>query len=315
MQDHITDYGNGILAIDSGYGRPRLDAVHLLIEDGHAALIDTAHNAGIPRILAALASRGLKPEQVDYLILTHIHLDHAGAAGQLMQLLPHAQLLVHPLGAYHITEPAKLVKGATAVYGPVRMQELYGDIPNIDSSRVTSVQHEAVIDFRGRELLMLHTPGHARHHICIRDSRTGHFFTGDTFGLSYRECDHDGRQFICPTTTPVHFDPDALHRSVELLMSYQPPAMYLTHYSQVRDTPRLAADLLRLVDAAAAAALSLKNAGAERHQRLLQAFENIMLAEAERANWGLQGEALRQLLAMDSELNAQGLGVWLDSQR
>lgn len=315
MQDHITDYGNGILAIDSGYGRPRLDAVHLLIEDGHAALIDTAHNAGIPRILAALASRGLKPEQVDYLILTHIHLDHAGAAGQLMQLLPHAQLLVHPLGAYHITEPAKLVKGATAVYGPVRMQELYGDIPNIDSSRVTSVQHEAVIDFHGRELLMLHTPGHARHHICIRDSRTGHFFTGDTFGLSYRECDRDGRQFICPTTTPVHFDPDALHRSVELLMSYQPPAMYLTHYSQVRDTPRLAADLLRLVDAAAAAALSLKNAGAERHQRLLQAFENIMLAEAERANWGLQGEALRQLLAMDSELNAQGLGVWLDSQR
>lgn len=315
MQDHITDYGNGIIAIDSGYGRPRLDAIHLLIENGHAAIIDTAHNGSIPRILAALDSRGIQPGQVDYIILTHIHLDHAGAAGQLMRLLPNAQLLVHPLGAYHIAEPAKLVKGATAVYGPARMQELYGDIPNIESSRVTSVQHESVIHFHGRELLMLHTPGHARHHICIRDGHTGHFFTGDTFGLSYRECDRDGRQFICPTTTPVHFDPDALHRSVDLLMSYQPEAMYLTHFSRVSDTPRLAADLLRLVDATAAAALPLKTAGKERHQLLLQAFENIMLTEAKRENWGLQGEALRQLLAMDSELNAQGLEVWLDSLR
>lgn len=312
------DYGNGILAIDANYTRPGLAAVHLLVEKNRAALIDTGAQAAVPQVLGALREQGLHPEQVDFIILTHIHLDHAGAAGALMRLLPNAQLLVHPLGTRHMADPAKLVAGTRAVYGEARYQQIYGEILPIDPQRIIAVEHEQTFELNGRQLLMLHTPGHARHHICIRDGQTGHFFTGDTFGLSYREFDrdHGRRQFIYPTTSPVHFDPPALQRSIELLLSHHPAAMYLTHYGQITDVPRLAADLQRMLDAIIEAALPLKNIADHqlRHAQLTQMLESQALAEAERNHWGLQGKAMLDLLTLDIDLNAQGLAVWLDAQ-
>ncbi|MBI3523490.1 MAG: MBL fold metallo-hydrolase [Betaproteobacteria bacterium] len=307
--DFITDHSHGIFAIDSGYGRPQLDAVHLLVEDGHAALIDTAANSGVPRVMAALAAQGLRPEQVDYVILTHVHLDHAGAAGTLMGLLPNAQLLVHPRGVRHMVDPAKLLAGA--VYGAGATREMYGEILPVPSARIVEAQHKLTISLNQRELLLLDTPGHARHHICIRDSRSGHIFSGDTFGLSYRELDRDGRCFIFPTTTPVQFDPAALHRSIDMLMEYQPQAIYLTHYSRVSDIPRLAADLHRLIDAHAELALRLRDAGETREEQLRLGVAQIAQEEAALQGWALQGEALLQLMQMDIQLNAQGLGSWL----
>jgi len=310
--DFITDHGHGIVAIDSGYGRPLLDAVHLLVEGGHAALIDTATNSGVPRVLAALAAQGLTPQQVDYVILTHVHLDHAGAAGTLMALLPRAKLVVHPRGARHMADPAKLLAGTMAVYGAHATRQMYGEILPVPAARIVEAQHGQTISLNGRELLLLDTPGHARHHICIRDSRTGHIFAGDTFGLSYRELDRDGRAFIFPTTTPVQFDPPALHHSIDLLMEFAPQAIYLTHYSRVGDIPRLAADLHRLVDAHAELALRLRDAGETRQERLRQGVAQIVQEEATLQGWAVQGEALLQLMRMDIELNAQGLGSWLD---
>jgi glyoxylase-like metal-dependent hydrolase (beta-lactamase superfamily II) len=316
MRDYsIIDYGNGIVAIDSGYERPGLAAVHLLCEGDRAALIDTAANSGVPHIMAELAQRNIRPEQVDYIILTHIHLDHAGAAGTLMQLLPNARLLVHPRGARHMAAPGRLIDSATTVYGADEMRRKYGDIQAIDTTRIVEVRHEQRYALNGRELLILDTPGHARHHICIRDDRTGHIFAGDTFGLSYRELDHEGCCFVYPTTTPVQFEPEALHHSIDLLMSYQPAAIYLTHFGQVTDTPRLARNLHRLIDAQVRMALALKDAGADRHDQLKTGIETIVLAEATRDQWGLQGAPLLELLGMDIELNAQGLDCWLDGLR
>lgn len=314
--DFITDHGHGIYAIDSGYGRPLLDAVHLLVEDGRAALIDTATNSGVPRVMAALAAQGLAPDQVDYVVLTHVHLDHAGAAGTLMELLPQAQLVVHPRGARHMIAPARLLAGTIAVYGAEATRKMYGEIRPVPAARVIETRHAQKIGIggRGRELLLLDTPGHARHHICIRDGKTGHIFAGDTFGLSYRELDRDGRAFIFPTTTPVQFDPPTLHRSIDLLMQYEPQAIYLTHYSRVGDLPRLAADLHRLIDAHAELALRLADAGETRQELLRQGVAQIMLDEAARQGWAVQGEALLQMMRMDIELNAKGLGSWLDHQ-
>ncbi|MBV2235141.1 MAG: MBL fold metallo-hydrolase, partial [Sterolibacterium sp.] len=277
---HTIDYGNGILAIDAAYLRPQLAAVHLLREKDRAALIDTGAHSAVPRIMASLAAQQLPAEQIDYLILTHIHLDHAGAAGALMRRLPNARLLVHPAGARHMADPSKLIAGAIAVYGEQRFQQLYGEILPIDAQRIIAVGHEEEFSLNGRTLRMLHTPGHARHHICIRDAHTGHIFTGDTFGLSYRELDRDGRQFICPTTSPVHFDPIALDQSLDLLLSLQPSALYLTHYGQIRDVPRLGADLQRMLQAITAAALPFKHAGTQRHAQLTQILENLLLTEA-----------------------------------
>lgn len=312
--EFVTDYGDGIFAIDSGFGRPLLAAVHLLVEGGRAALIDTATNSCVGRVLEVLRAQQLEPERVDYVILTHIHLDHAGAAGKLMELLPRAKLVVHPRGARHMADPAKLMAGTVAVYGSDATRHMYGELPPVPPARIIEAQHGQTVSLNGRELLLLDTPGHARHHISIRDGRTGHLFAGDTFGLCYRELECAGRRFAFPTTSPVQFDPPALHRSIDMLMEYHPAAIYVAHFSQVTDLPRLAADLHRLIDTHAELAQQVRAGGPARHQQLKAGVTALLLEEAVQQCWGLQGDALVQFMAPDLELNAQGLGSWLDAQ-
>jgi hydroxyacylglutathione hydrolase len=310
---HITDYEHGISAIDSGFGRPQLAAIHLIAEGDRAALVDTGSNASLPIVLQALKAKGLTPAQVEYVILTHIHLDHAGGAGALMQALPNARLTVHPRGARHMVDPARLVAGTIAVYGEAQARRMYGDILPIPADRIVETPEGATIRLGERALTFLDTPGHARHHVCIRDDRSGHVFAGDMFGLSYRELDVDGRQFAFPTTTPVQFEPAAMHASIDRLLALQPEAIYVTHFGQVRDVPRLGADLHRLIDAHVAAALRHRNAGAGRHERIKADLTAILLDEARRHGWRMALDGLLRLMAADVELNAQGLGAWLDS--
>ena len=310
---HLTRYECGIYAVDSGYGRPLLDAIHLIVEDAHVALVDTGTNHSVVLVLEAFAELGFTPEQVDYVILTHIHLDHAGGAGAFMARFPNAKLVVHPRGARHMADPRKLVAGTVAVYGEARTRRLYGEIVPVPAGRIIEAKQGLVIRLAGRELSFLDTPGHAKHHVCVIDGRSGHIFTGDTFGLAYNELERDGRRFVFPSTTPVQFDADALHRSVDLVLSHEPDAIYVTHYSQVRDVPRLGDDLHRLIDAHVQVALREKNAGACRHERIKEGVRQIVLDEAQRQGWTLTQRELMHVFDMDIELNAQGLGVWLDS--
>lgn len=306
-------YGNGIYAFDTGYIRPLVAAVHLLVENGRAAFVDTGINDTLPVALQALERLGLGPAAVDFVILTHIHLDHAGGAGAMMAHFPNARLLVHPRGARHMVDPAKLVAGVSAVYGKEYVERMYGQIVPIAAERIIEAQHESVIDLAGRPLLCLDTPGHARHHICLLDRRTGGMFTGDMFGLSYREMDVGERQFIFPTTTPTQFEYTAMRNSIDLLMSFKPSAMYLTHYGQIRDIPRLQADLLRRLDALVAMARQEKDAGGERHERLKSRLTRYLLDEAHRFGCHRSDDELLEQWETDLELNTQGLEVWLDS--
>lgn len=306
------DYGNGIIAFDAGYVRPLLAAIHMVVEAGRVAFIDSGSNDALPLAEAALARLGLGPEAVDYVILTHIHLDHAGGAGSLMRAFPQARLVVHPRGARHMAEPAKLVAGVSAVYGPEYVARVYGEILPIPAERIDAAADGHVVALAGRELLCLDTPGHARHHLCIVDRKTGGIFTGDMFGLSYRELDVDGRQFIFPTTTPTQFEPDAMRESVERLLALQPEAMYLTHYSRLPDVPAQGAALLRRLDALVAIGLRERAAGADRHARLRQAITDYLLAEVRAHGCTLPEAEVLAIWATDLELNAQGMGVWLD---
>ncbi len=307
-------YGEGIHVVDSGYDHAEFDAIHLIIEQGRIAVVDTAVNASIPHLLAEIVRLGFTPDCVDYVILTHVHLDHAGGAGQLMNTLPEARLVVHPRGARHMIDPSKLVTATYDVYGKENAIRKYGDILPVAAERVIEAGHETTVSLAGRELLLLDTPGHARHHICIRDARTGHLFTGDTFGLAYREFNANGRQYIYPTTSPSQFDPVALHASVDMIAGWKPEAVYVTHYSQVREVSRIAADMHRLIDAQLELALRERNAGHERHQRIVAALNGLVRAEAASQNWGLQNDDACKILAGDIELNAQGMEIWLDSQ-
>ncbi len=221
----LTDYGNGIVAIDSGYLRPRLAAIHLIESEGRAAFVDTANHSALPRALAALQARGLTKESVDYVILTHIHLDHAGAAGLMMDAFPNARLVVHPRGARHMADPAKLMAGVEAVYGKERATVLYGELRPVAPERIIEASDGTVLRLGRRELLCIDTPGHAKHHIAIVDRETAGIFTGDTFGISYREFDVDARPFIFPSTTPSQFDPVAMRNSVAYSGSSRRPSI------------------------------------------------------------------------------------------
>jgi glyoxylase-like metal-dependent hydrolase (beta-lactamase superfamily II) len=306
-------YGHGISAIDSGLGRPRLTAIHIVVERGHAAIIDTGGSRSAPRVIAALERLGVPRQNVDYVILTHVHLDHAGGAGALMQLFPNAQLTVHPRGARHIIDPLRLIEGTIAVYGEAFMDRVYGAVVPVQAERVIETAHESRIVFQGRELVFFDTPGHARHHVCIWDAKAGAIFTGDTFGLAYTELDDAHQRYIFPTTSPTQFDPDAAHRSLDLITDLAPEAAYLAHYGQVRDVAARAADLHRLIDAHAELALAGKNTGESRAERLRAGVERLAVAEADRRGWAHRREEVRALMEDDIRLNADGLGCWLDA--
>lgn len=311
----VTTYPEGIYAVDSGYVRPQLDAVHLIRSGDQVAIVDTGTNDSVPRVLAALEALGLGAGHVSHVLLTHIHLDHAGGAGGFMQACPNATLFVHPRGVRHMVDPSKLFAGVKAVYGDAQAEKLYGELVPIPAERIVEATDGMTIDVNGRQLRVADTPGHARHHVCYFDETTRAWFTGDTFGLSYRELDVDGRASIFPTVTPVQFDPEALHASIDRLMAEAPSAMYLTHYSRVDDLPRLAADLHRLIDAHVAIAQHGADAVDCRHQIIRAGLTALLREEAARQQWTIDEDAMFELFATDTELNAQGLEVWLDSQR
>lgn len=309
----LLDAAYGIHVIDTGFQRPRFDAAYLIVESGHAAFIDCGTKHSVPRMLAALADAHLAVENVDWLILTHVHLDHAGGAGALMTHLPNAKLVVHPRGARHMIDPSKLWAGATAVYGEEEMQRSYGELVPVPAGRVVEAPDGFAVNLAGRTLRFLDTPGHAKHHNAILDERSGSVFSGDTFGLSYREFDTQRGAFIIPTTSPVQFDPDALHASIRRLVALDPPAIHLTHYGPVADVRRLGDDLHETIDAMVA--LAHRHAGdLYRHAALAESIAQLYVERVHAHGCALSVEAIRDLLAIDMELNAQGLEVWLDRQ-
>lgn len=311
MLDFMQSADAGIYVIDTGFQRPLFDAAYLIVEQGRAAFIDTGTNYGVPRLLAALEALNLTPDQVDWVIPTHVHLDHAGGVGLLMQSLPHAKVLVHPRGARHLIDPTALYQGALAVYGEQEMQRSYGTLVGVDASRVVNSHDGLQIDLAGRELLIADTPGHARHHHCIWDARTAGWFTGDTFGLSYREFDTARGPWVLPTTTPVQFEPAELRASIARLMREQPRHMYLTHYGRVSDLARMSQLLLTLLDEAVNIGLRLRESP-DRHERLKQELTLLYTRSLREHGCTLSDDRIAFLLTMDVELNAQGMGVWLD---
>jgi glyoxylase-like metal-dependent hydrolase (beta-lactamase superfamily II) len=247
---------------------------------------------------------------VDYVIATHVHLDHAGGVGLLMQQLANARLVVHPHGAPHLIDPTRLMHGARAVYGAEEVARTYGDVQPVPAARVLSTQDGMTLSLAGRELQFFDTPGHARHHHCIWDARSRGCFTGDTFGLSYREFDTAAGAWLMPTTTPVQFEPEALRRSVQRLLELRPDRMYLTHYGAVTDVARLASLLLRQMDQMVELALSLPD-DEHRETAMVRGFEALHLHSLRDHGCTLDGARVRELLALDTRLNAQGMTVWL----
>ncbi len=307
----LQDLGGGVHAIDTAFHRDHFDAAYLLLRGGRAAFIDTGTNFALPRLLAALELLGVPRDAVDWVIPTHVHLDHAGGVGALMRELPQATLLVHPRGARHLIDPSALYAGALAVYGPEEMARSYGDLLPVAAERVRSSEDGQTVHLGGSPLRLVDTPGHARHHHCIWDEQTRGWFTGDTFGLSYREFDTDRGAWIMPTSTPVQFEPDALRQSVQRLLAAEPACMYLTHFGRVTDVPRLGALQLDLLAQTVQIGEAARHDPA-RHERLQRELLAMYLHSLAAHGCSMPAADVQALLALDVELNAQGIAAWLD---
>lgn len=310
----LTDLGLGIYLLDSGFQRDHMAACYLIQQGSQLAIVETGTKDSVPHILAGIAELGLTPEDVKYVIPTHVHLDHAGGVGLLMQLCPNAQLVVHEKGARHMIDPSKLQAGATAVYGEAEFNKTYGELIPVDARRVISPAHESCLELDARVLTFLDTPGHARHHFCIYDGTSEQFFTGDTFGLAYQELTVNGNPFIIPTTTPVQFDPEALKHSIQMLISYKPKHMLLTHYGQVSEPQVLAQRLLTQIDDMVEIAKQVGGEFEQGNNRIAALNEKLMqwvLTALQNHGCELSQAEQIQVLKTDILLNAQGLDVWL----
>jgi len=313
MTNEITarEYEGGVIAVDSGMLRREMAACYLLESGDALALIEVGSNHAAPRILEVMRHRGWSPEQVSHVIVTHVHLDHAGGAGKLMQVLPNATLVVHPRGAPHLVDPARLESGTRAVYGDEEFERTYGSLIPVPRQRVRVMEDGESLRVGDRELLFLDTPGHARHHFCIWDQQTCGWFTGDTFGISYRDFDTEKGAFIFPTTTPIHFDPEALVSSIGRLMTRSPEFMYLTHFGRVGDTEKLAARMKAAIRNLAE--MGEKHAASRTRRQDIEYDMTEWLVGAIRAHGvSMQDSQLLDILRPDVSLNTQGIEYWLD---
>lgn len=310
----VIPFDDGIYAIDTEFaGTTRMDASHLIVDRGEAAFVDVGSNFSIPILLAALDQLDIAREQVRYVCITHVHLDHAGGAGLIMQVLPRATLVVHPRGARHMIDPSALYEGARQVYGTETMKRHYGELIPVPEERILEVHDGDTLPLGGRTLSFLDTPGHALHHYCIHDSAARAVFSGDTFGISYRSLDSKKGPFIFPAATPVQFDPPRAHESVDRLCDLEPAAIYLTHFSQVRQPRALAAQLHADLDAYAAIGQRHLAAEPDRpaiRQELKQRFRQRL----QEHGLALDDRTLEQHLGLDMDLNSQGIAVWAARQ-
>jgi len=290
----------GIACIDAGYVAPGIACFYLLRGGNEYALVETGTAHSLPNLLATLADLGIEREQLRYVVPTHVHLDHAGAAGLYLREFPRAELLVHPRGARHLIDPGKLVASAIGVYGEARFHELYGEIVPAPADRVRTLEDGESFNVGGRRLEAVHLRGHAEHHFCLWDETTRGWFTGDMFGISYDYLRLSTGAFVLPATTPTQFDPPAYRESIRTLAGRDPAWLYLTHYGALAfDTAQ--ADLL--CDQLSAYETLGRLQGEELDRALRRctetALQTLVDDEAARA---LAGE-----LHMDLALNAQGI--------
>ncbi|CAB5503314.1 MBL-fold metallo-hydrolase superfamily [Bathymodiolus thermophilus thioautotrophic gill symbiont] len=308
---HTLDFG--ITCIDTQYMRNDFVAAYLIEDQGHVAFVDTGCYLSVPTLLATLDEKNIQREQVDYIILTHIHLDHAGGAGELIRHLPNAKVYVHEYGVNHLIDPSKLRAGVIGVYGELFFKQFLGDLIPIAKEKIVIAKDKDEITLGNRILKFINTPGHARHHVCIWDEKSQGIFSGDTLGVSYREFDTEQGALIFPPTTPVQFDPDVWKNTIQQLMTLQPKYAYLTHFNRIEFTKKSADMLIHNINNFVEIAIKMQHQP-NRHKAIKTALLDYLLEIA--SKHGVTTEEIKQIKVFkgDLEICAQGLGVWLDKE-
>jgi glyoxylase-like metal-dependent hydrolase (beta-lactamase superfamily II) len=252
--DRITPMGDGITAIDTVMaGERELNAVYL-IAASEPTLIEAGPGADHRRIVSALDRLDVTPDALAHIVVTHIHMDHAGGVGALLERYPRARVWVHEIGARHLVDPDRLVASTSRTYGEERMRALYGTMVASPADRVRGVGAGDVIDLGDRSLTVMHTPGHASHHVALHDDRSGAMWTGEAIGsyLPWADC-------YRPALPPPEVDVERALASIAAMRSRGPTALLTSHYGPVPDPDTAfdrAADRIGAWSAAVGAALT-----------------------------------------------------------
>ncbi len=291
-------------------------AAYLRLAGDECAFIEAHTSHAVPKLLAALREAGRSPESVRYVCVTHAHLDHAAGAGALLAACPNATLLAHPRAARHLIDPAKLIASATSVYGQARFADLYGTIEPIPAARVRPLEDGASFELGGASLQVFHTAGHANHHFVVHDPALDAVYTGDAFGLVYPALQARGR-FALASTSPTNFDAGEARKSLARIIGLGAKFVCLTHFDAFSNTEEIGAQVGAWVDRAEAWVDEAAR-GDEPVElmttRLATAWRDAVIAESDARGLGFGAAALKQL-ALDLELNAQGLAFVAAARR
>ncbi|RDW21217.1 MBL fold metallo-hydrolase [Oceanobacillus chungangensis] len=206
-----------------------------VIQEEALTLIETGPSPSIKYVKKGLAALGFSLEDVRYIILTHIHLDHAGGAGLLLQECPNAKVVVHPRGERHLINPRKLAAGARAIYGDSFAELFDPIIPVPEEKIITKTEGDTLGIGPSCTLKFYDTPGHAKHHISIYDPISNGMFTGDTIGVRYAQLSRNGVEFFLPSTSPNHFDPNAMETSIKRIRELNLNRIYFGHFGMTED--------------------------------------------------------------------------------
>jgi glyoxylase-like metal-dependent hydrolase (beta-lactamase superfamily II) len=234
----------GITAIDTMMvGRPQVTSAYLL-RANEPAIVETGPTTSIPSVLEGLSALGIGPGDLAHIIVTHIHLDHAGGAGSLAPHFPGATVWVHERGAAHLADPSKLVENAARVYGGAdQLRALFGPVEPVPAGRIRSLTDGDTIELGNRSLRVIYTPGHASHQVAFVDSDTGALFTGDALGVFLPDV-----RVLRPATPPPEFDLEMAVESVRRIQAAAPTLLLFSHFgpaAQVSELCELAIRRLR----------------------------------------------------------------------
>ena len=218
-------------------GTEKVIATFLLLGGNSAAIVETGPTSCLEHLQAGLKANGVSPEDVWEVLLTHIHLDHAGASGHLAGLLPNATFYVHELGYPHLADPSKLVTSATRIYGE-RMDELWGEARPVPEERLVVVGDGEEVGAAGGRLVAHDTPGHAYHHLAYLEPDSASLFAGDVAGIRL-----PGQSYVRPPTPPPEIDVEAWVRSIENIRKMAPVTLHPTHFGSYEDVDRHLSEL------------------------------------------------------------------------